>query len=87
MGDFNHDINIISNENKLNRILHRFNIENMITEPTRIMDKSQTCLDLILTNHSSIIMNTEVLPPFCSDHCTVTTEVAFKTYTEHAHKN
>ena len=86
MGDLNHDMNIISNENKLNRILHRFNIENMITEPTRIMDKSQTCLDLILTNHSSIIMNTEVLPPFCSDHCTVTTEVAFKTYTEHAYK-
>ena len=68
------------------KILNKFNVENMVTEPTRITDTSQTCIDLILTNHMSIINNIEVLPPFCSDHCTITCEIVFKTYTEQAYK-
>ena len=86
MGDFNHDMNSKNNANKLMKILNKFNVENMVTEPTRITDTSQTCIDLILTNHMSIINNIEVLPPFCSDHCTITSEIVFKTYTEQAYK-
>lgn len=86
MGDFNHDMNITSNASKLKKIISKFNIENMINEPTRITDTTQTCIDLILTNHTSIINTTEVLPPFCSDHCTITAEITFKTYTEQAYR-
>ena len=86
MGDFNHDMLKFNPNSKLLRILTKYNIQNMINEPTRITQKSQTCIDLILTNHSSIIINTEVLPPFCSDHCSITAEVNFKTYKAQAYK-
>lgn len=59
VGDLNHDIlsKTISNSHLL-RIMSKFNLENLIHEPTRITDTSQTCLDLIITNHTSIINNT-----------------------------
>ena len=85
MGDFNHDMLKFNPNSKLLRILTKYNIQNMINEPTRITQKSQTCIDLLLTNHSSIIINTEVLPPFCSDHCSITAEVNFKTYKAQAY--
>ena len=59
MGDFNHDMNITSNANKLAGILNKFNLETMINEPTKITDTSQTCIDLKLTNHTSMINSTE----------------------------
>ena len=59
----------------------------MINEPTRITDTSQPCIDLILTNHTCMTNNTEVLPPFCSDHCTITSEIAFKTYKEQSYRS
>ena len=58
----------------------KYNLRNHVTEPTRITSTFSTCLDFILTNHYSIINNTEVLPPFQSNHCTVTAEVAYKIY-------
>ncbi|MCG8045232.1 MAG: reverse transcriptase domain-containing protein [Candidatus Thiodiazotropha endolucinida] len=81
VGDLNHDIlsKTISNSHLL-RIMSKFNLENLIHEPTRITDTSQTCLDLIITNHTSIINNTEVLPPFQSDHSTIAAEITSKTY-------
>ena len=78
MGDFNHDMNITSNANKLARILNKFYIENMINEPTWITNTSQTCIDLILTNHTSMINSTDVLPPFCSGHCTITPKLPLR---------
>lgn len=36
MGDFNQDIRMSDNTTKFIKILHKFNIENMISEPTRI---------------------------------------------------
>ena len=64
----------------LSRLLTKFNLKNLISEPTRITNTTATCLDLLITNHNSIINNYEILPPFHSDHCTVTAEVAYKTY-------
>ena len=86
MGDFNQDMMIKDSSVKLERILCKFNMVNLIDEPTRITDTTQTCLDLILTNHTSIIENTAILSPFCSDHCTVTADITFKTYREKAYK-
>ena len=79
-GDFIQDVLQLDQNNNFSRILTKCNLKNHITEPARITSTSSTCLDLILTNHSSIINNTEVLPPFQSDHCTVTAEITFKTY-------
>lgn len=82
LGDFNYDIikNSNARNSHLQRIMTRFNLQHLITEPTRITNTTETCIDLIMTNHNSIINNTSVLPPFISDHCTVTAEVVFKTF-------
>ena len=86
LGDFNHDILKITSSPFL-RILSKYNLQNMINEPTRIItNKSATCIDLLLTNHSSIIIDSQVLPPFNSDHSTITVEIAFKTYKAQAYK-
>lgn len=86
MGDFNQDMLQINVNNQLNRIMTKYNLKNIITSPTRITSSSQTCLDLILTNHNSIINNYEILPPFNSDHCTVMAEITYKTYKSLAYK-
>ena len=41
MGDFNHDLMIQNNLTKLERIICKFNIENVFTEPTRITDTTK----------------------------------------------
>lgn len=80
LGDFNQDMHQTNSNNHLKQIMSKFNLTNLINEPTRITSTSKTCIDLILTNHKSIINTYEVLAPFHSDHCTVTAEVTFKTY-------
>lgn len=71
MDEFNQDIKDISicNSNKFNRIMQKFNIENLIRAPTRVTETSQTCIDLILTNHTSVINKTLKFFP----HSAVTT--------------
>lgn len=86
LGDFNQDILNLNPSCHIYRIMSKFNLHNIINQPTRITATSKTCLDLIMTNHNSIINNYEVLPPFNSDHCTVTAEVVFKSYKQHSYK-
>lgn len=86
LGDFNNDILKQNNNGRLERVMNKFNLQHIITEPTRITENSETCLDLIMTNHMSIINNSEILAPFHSDHCTVSAEIAFKTYKSQAFK-
>ena len=79
LGDLNHDI---SNSNSpLLRIL-----QNMINDPTRVTNTTSTCIDLLFTNHESIISDLKVLPPFNSDHSTITAEINYKTYKAQAYK-
>ena len=66
--------------------MSKLNLQNIIKEPTRITPATSTCLDLIMTNHQSIINEFHVLPPFNSDHCTVTVEITFKTDKQQAFK-
>lgn len=86
LGDFNQDILNLNPNSQLFRIMSKFNLQNIIKEPTRITPTTETCLDLIMTNHLSIINDFQVLPPFNSDHCTVTAEITFKTYKQQAFK-
>ena len=68
-------------------LMSKYNIQNIINDPTRITPTSQTCIDLILTNHNSTVINTEVLLLFSSDHCTIIAEVSFETYKAQAYKH
>lgn len=86
LGDFNQDMLKTNTNNHLKQIMSKFSLTNLINEPTRITPTSETCLDLILTNHKSIITTYEVLAPFHSDHCTVAAEVTFKTYKSLSYK-
>ena len=86
LGDFNTDI-LNNNSNKnLVRIMQKFDLDHTIKEATRTTENSETCLDLIMTNHKAIIQNTQILAPFQSDHCTVTVEISFKPYKSKAFK-
>ena len=86
LGDFNNDILRINCNKKLERIILKFNLHHIVKEATRLSENSETCLDLIITNHKAIICNSEILAPFQSDHCTVTAEIFFKTYRPQAFK-
>ena len=86
-GDFNYDVLKANTNSQFFRILSKFNLQNIITDPTRVTNTSSTCIDLIITNHSAIITNSNVLPPFNSDHCTISAEITFKTYKALAYKN
>ena len=86
MGDFNQDILKINSNSPFLRILSKYNLQNIINEPTRVTNTTSTCIDLLLTNHKSIINNSQVLPPFNSDHSKITAEITYKTYKAQAYK-
>jgi len=51
LGDFNIDIKVKNyNENKLMRIIYSIGLKQLINEPTRIINTSETIVDLIFTN-------------------------------------
>ena len=70
LGDFNTDILNNNSNRNLVRIMQKFDLDHTINEATRTTENSETCLDLIMTNHKAIIQNTQILAPFQSDHCT-----------------
>ena len=86
LGDLNHDILKTKSNSPLLRILSKYNLQNMINEPTRVTNATSTCIDLLFTNHESIISDLKVLPPFNSDHSTITAEITYKTYKAQAYK-
>ena len=87
MGDFNHDSLKANNHSPLLRTLTKFNLQNIITEPSKVTNAFPASIDLIITNHHAIITDRNVLSPFNSDHCTITAEITFKTYKSLAYQN
>ena len=55
LGDFNQDILNLNPNCQFFRIMSKFNLQNIIKEPTRITPTTSTCLDLIMTNHQSVV--------------------------------
>ena len=86
LGDFNQDILKINSNSPFLRILSKYNLQNIINEPTRVTNTTSTCIDLLLTNHKSIINNSQILHPFNIDHSTITAEITYKTYKAQAYK-
>ena len=44
-----------------------FNLSQMITQPTRVTESSATLIDVILTSHENLIIDTKVMPSSISD--------------------
>ena len=67
LGDFN--TNFLSNPSpQLLDVINFSNLQQVVTHPTRIREKSTTLIDLVLTSCTDIISHVDVLPPVCSDH-------------------
>ena len=76
LGDLNHDF--LSDVNHtLFQTLETYNYSQLITEPTRITETSQTLLDPIVVSDKSLVTDCGVTPPFCSDHCAVYASLNF----------
>lgn len=67
LGDFNTDFLNAPSQHLL-QIMNRYQLTQLINEPTRITETSKTCLDLVITQSPNIVMSTEILPAICSDH-------------------
>ena len=81
VGDLNADFQT-NHGKKLNTFCASNNLTLHIKEPTRITDRSATCLDQIITNVPSFVKAATVLPPVAdNDHCTVAANLLFR------HKN
>ena len=76
-GDFNSDpIKNSRNYGWLTRTCSNLNLENRISEPTRITEQSQTCLDLFLSNLQDKVNIARVSHPVGnSDHITVELQI------------
>ena len=62
LGDFNTDFLNCPSVHLLD-IIDRFDLHQLINEPTRVADSTSTCLDLILTQNQNIVKSVCVLSP------------------------
>lgn len=60
LGDFNYDILKHNKNGRLERIMLKFNLQHVINDATRITEHSETCIDLIMSNHISLVNNSEI---------------------------
>ena len=78
LGDLNADFSTV-NGNKLIEFCRTYNLECHISEPTRITQTSQTCLDQIISNIPNFISSVSVEHPVSTnDHCTVGVDLKFR---------
>lgn len=78
LGDLNADFRTV-NGRKLQNMTLQQNFEYLVTEPTRITDRTATVLDQILTNAPNFVRKVEVMAPVSTnDHCTVGIHLDFK---------
>ena len=72
IGDLNSDLLQRSNENypgkRLKRILYSYDLTNIIKEPNRISDTTETLIDLIIVNDDGKVSKHGVFEPGISDH-------------------
>lgn len=66
LGDFNCDND--ASRPHINRIIYLNNLNQLITEPTRVTENTSTLIDLILTPCPEIVQKVGVLPAVQSDH-------------------
>ena len=78
LGDFNADPRT-NHGNKLSSFSNFNNLTLHVHEPTRVTDKSSTCLDQIITNIPNFVKNVQIIAPVANnDHCTVAASLLFR---------
>ncbi|CAG2184457.1 unnamed protein product [Mytilus edulis] len=85
LGDLNIDLLKASPTSRISRICERYDIENVVQEPTRITSLTAALPDPIYMNNLSILRNSMILPSFCSDHCLTLIEIKFSTARQKAY--
>ena len=86
MVDFNVDIST-SNGNKLTFLCNSINLTFHVHEPTRITERTTTCLNQIMTNIPNFVKNVKVLPPVGdNDHSTLAADLLFRLTKIHVFK-
>ena len=60
MGDVNDDL--LAKGNNLNKVIKDLNLKQIINKPTRITQTSSTLLDVIISNSSHIMIESDVTP-------------------------
>ena len=70
LGDLNEDL-LNPRLHHLQDIIDTFALEQQISEPTRTTEHSATLLDPIICSPSLGVNGSQVLVPYCSDHCPV----------------
>lgn len=79
LGDFN--VNLLveySSSRFLNELLSQHECIQLVRNPTRVTDKTESLLDLVITNLNADLLTTEVLPLCFSDHNVVVCTVSLK---------
>ena len=72
LGDMNIDYGTVNaSRRKLCKFLKSFNLENVITAPTRVTLHSATLIDHIYCNNPGLYNHRGVLDPGLSDHCMI----------------
>ena len=77
LGDFN--INFLCSEmnndkakkRKLLQVTNIYHLDQLISTPTRITERSSTLIDLLFTNTSHRVSDRGVIPSPLSDHCLI----------------
>jgi hypothetical protein len=83
-GDLNCDLLKIAQEAKaLNDICHCLNLTQLIDKPTRVMLRSSTLIDVIMTSNKDLIAESGVLETYISDHFLVYCSLKLKLIKPH----
>jgi len=70
LGDFNANIYNMR-QPKIEHLMNMFNLDQVISEPTRLTSSTATLIDLIFVSCPNLVSKFGVLSSSCSDHCPV----------------
>ena len=65
-GDFNDDL--LKKENKIGKLVNNLNLDQLIDKPTRITPTSVSLIDLVITNSSHMVAESDAIPSPIADH-------------------
>ena len=85
ISDFNIDM-LANGNNTFKQLMIRYNLLNLVNEPTNFTSTPGTCIDLIFTNNDSIVDKVSVTTPICSTHSPVSFDITYNTFKQYAYK-
>lgn len=85
LGDFK--VNMLSDQSNIFKHMpQRLNLKYIINNATNFTTKVGTCIDLILTNNTSLIVDPNITEPLCSSHCVISVEIKFIVHKQYSYK-